>query len=321
MNSQPIQASALVSGDSDHELASIVALIRSRVLPAHKISTVIDNVGSAVKLVQLSEEDRLLAGPANASHEVIGAVTAEGLGEAMRDVHEWRDRDLDVRTVLDPTYPANLHSIFDRSPLVFVAGSWLEKIDSRSVAVVGTRRPSKLGTKRARRLSKELVEAKFSVISGLAAGIDTAAHTTALRTGGRTIAVMGTGLDHRYPPQNAVLAERILGENGALISQFFPHQPPTRWTFPLRNVVMSGLSLATIVVEASETSGARMQARVALQHGRTVFLLNSLVEKHDWARKYVSQGAYETVAIQVSSTKEIVDRLEGTGAADMPLAV
>jgi DNA processing protein len=122
-------------------------------------------------------------------------------------------------------------------------------------------------------------------------------------------AVIGTGLDRMYPPENADLADRIVGAGGAILSQFFPGQPPTRWTFPMRNVVMSGLSMATVVVEAGETSGARMQARVAMQHGRTVFLLRSLVEKHEWASKYVTDGAYGTRAIQISSAQEIVDRL------------
>src|SRR5439155_17831309 len=130
-----------------------------------------------------------------------------------------------------------------------------------------------------------------------------------------------TGLDRRYPPGNRSLAERILDADGALLSQFFPHQPPTRWTFPLRNVVMSGLTLATVVVEAGSTSGARMQARVALQHGRTVFLPRSLVATHEWASKYVHEGAYDTRAIEVATTEEIVERLAGNGVDARPLAV
>jgi DNA processing protein len=153
------------------------------------------------------------------------------------------------------------------------------------------------------------VESGFTILSGLALGIDTAAHTAALDAGGSTSAVVGTGLNRVFPPENSGLAERILASGGALLSQFFPAQPPTRWTFPMRNVVMSGLSMATVVVEASETSGARMQARVALQHGRTVFLLRSLVEQHAWAQKYVNEGAYGAFAIEIASTGEIVDRL------------
>lgn len=312
MTKIPSSPSELTKGEPDHELAAIVALIRSRVVPTHRLAGWIDHLGSAVQLVQLSEDDRLFV-PESPYHAVVGAVTPEQVLAASKDVASWRSRKLDIRTVLDPEYPDSLRTIFDRPPILFVSGRWIEEVDSPSVAVVGARKAGDDGLKRARRLSRELVEAGFTVNSGLAAGIDTAAHESALGAGGRTVAVMGTGLDKRYPSQNRELSERILESGCALITQFFPHQGPTQWTFPMRNVVMSGLSLATVVVEASKTSGARMQARVALQHGRTVFLLKSLVAKHEWARKYVSDGAYDTKAIEISSTQEIVDRLQGNG--------
>jgi DNA processing protein len=314
-----VDASSLRSGNPDHELAAITALLRAGVVPSYQLAAFIEHVGSAVELVQMSETDRLFV-PREAFHAVVGAVTAEDVAAAMRDVQAWRNRDLDARTVLDTEYPESLRAIFDRPPLLFVAGRWADDLDARSVAVVGTRRASVAGKKRARRLSTELVKAGFTVISGLAEGVDTQAHQAALAAGGRTIAVMGTGLDHIYPKANRSLAQQILDAGGALISQFFPHQTPRRWTFPLRNVVMSGLTLATVVVEASSTSGARMQARVALQHGRTVFLLRSLVAKHEWARRYVQEGAYGTRAIEVTSTQAIVDRLEGNGGTPHLLA-
>ena len=125
------------------------------------------------------------------------------------------------------------------------------------------------------------------VISGLAAGIDTAAHTTALAAGGRAVAVIGTGIDRAYPAQNAALQEEI-ATKGLLISQFLPGAPPTKTSFPMRNAVMSGYALATVVIEAAYQSGARMQARLALQHGRHVFLMRSLLQ-HDWARGYAER--------------------------------
>lgn len=237
----------LIPGNRTHELAAIVALIRSRAIPANRIAGIIDHNGSAVRVVQLSEEDRLFV-PPDATHDIIGAVTPEGRQAAIRDVEAWERRKLDVRSVLDPNYPANLHEIFNRPPLLFFVGSWREETDSRAVAVVGTRSASPAGIARARRLSRELVRAGFTVISGLATGIDAAAHAAALDAGGRTVAVMGTGIDFIYPPQNEELAKRIVESGGALISQFFPHQMPTSWTFPMRNVTMSGLALATVVV-------------------------------------------------------------------------
>ena len=176
--------------------------------------------------------------------------------------------------------------------------------DERSVAVVGTRRPSEGGLQRARDIASGLVAAGYTVVSGLADGIDTAAHLAALERGGRTVAVIGTGLHRAYPARNASLQQRI-ADDAAVVSQFWPDAPPTRTSFPMRNVVMSGLARATVVVEASHTSGARMQARFALEHGRPLFLLGSLL-KHDWARQFAERpGTYV-----VRSADEVVERVE-----------
>ena len=303
------EASQLEVGNRSHELASITALVKSRVVPAHRLSAYIDTYGSSVHLVQLSEDDLLMV-LKESSHEVIGAVTGEDLAKSMAEVGIWEESGMDVRSILDSNYPANLRGIFNRPPLLFVIGQWFEDRDSQSIAVVGTRKVSAVGIRRARKLSKELSEAGFTILSGMAMGVDTVAHEAALEWGSRTVTVMGTGVNHRYPLGNRALAQRIVDSGGALVTQFFPEQGPRQWTFPMRNIVMSGLSLATVVVEAGETSGARMQARVALQHGRTVFLLRSLVESHDWAKKYVEEGVYQTKAICISSTNEIVDRLQ-----------
>jgi DNA processing protein len=310
----------LRGGSREHELASTVALVRSEVVKTSVLGGLIDEVGSAVRLVQLSEDDRLFSMP-DSSHAVIGGVTDTDISRAYNDVLEWLKRGLDVRSVLDRTYPSELHEIFNRPPLLFVKGIFPPLGAIRFIAVVGTRKPTDDGLRRATRLAAELVDAGFGILSGLATGIDTVAHTAALEARGATSAVMGTGLDRLYPPENALLADRIVDSGGALLSQFFPRQHPTTWTFPLRNVVMSGLSLATVVVEAGETSGARMQARVALQHGRTVFLLQSLVAQHEWAQKYVTEGAYGTRAFAFSSTDDIVSCFSGSEANVERLAV
>jgi DNA processing protein len=289
------------------EITSIVALIRSATIPIDQIGSVVDYVGSAVEVVQATEGDRLslLGLP-----PLIGAVTDDAVERAHEEVSDWLLQTRSIWTVLDAAYPHNLHSVFNKPPMLFTQGLWVEDRDAHSVAVVGTRTPTDAGLRRATQLSRDLALAGFTVISGLARGIDSAAHRAALEHGGRTVAVMGTGIDRIYPNENADLAREILDAGGALLSQFFPRQPPTTWTFPKRNVVMSGLSLATVVVEASVTSGARMQARVALQHGRTVFLLKSLVDEHEWARKYVEEGVYGTTALTISSSTELIDRLE-----------
>jgi DNA processing protein len=207
-------------------------------------------------------------------------------------------------TVLDDDYPPNLRLIFNLPPFLFYRGS-LERTDVRSVAVVGTRAASEEGIRRARKMSTALVREGVTVLSGLAAGIDAAAHTSALEAGGRTIAVMGTGILRTYPPANKDLAEQIV-DNGALVSQFWPTQPPAKHTFPRRNVVTSGMSQGTVVIEASRTSGAKMQARLALQHGKLAFLVESLVTDQEWARKYLEEYPR---AVRVGDVQEVIDRL------------
>ena len=143
-----------------------------------------------------------------------------------------------ITTVLDDDYPMNLRTIFNLPPFLFYRGE-LRPDDAWSVAVVGTRNASDAGIARARKLSDALAEQGVTVLSGLARGIDTAAHEATLKAGGRTVAVMGTGIRKVYPAGNTELAERI-AENGALVSQFWPDAPPTSYNFPRRNVVTSG---------------------------------------------------------------------------------
>ena len=153
-------------------------------------------------------------------------------------------------------------------------------------------------------MSRLLAEQGVTVVSGLATGIDTAAHRAALDAGARTIAVLGTGITKCYPSENRDLAEAIT-TSGALVSQFWPTSSPSRYTFPRRNVVTSGISQGTIVIEATSTSGARMQARLALDHGKKVFLIRSLVTSQPWAREYVGKRG----AIEVADVDEVSAQL------------
>jgi DNA processing protein len=176
---------------------------------------------------------------------------------------------------------------------VFVRGS-LMAADDRSVAVVGTRRPSDEGVRAARRIAGSLARRGITVVSGMAEGIDTAAHSGALNEGGRTVAVFGTGISRVYPASNRSLA-RAIAAAGAAVSQFWPGMGPSRWSFPVRNIVTSGLSVGTVVVEAGPTSGARQQAEHALRHGKRLFLLQPLVADQPWAKEMM--GTPGVVAI------------------------
>lgn len=250
--------------DSASETAALVTLLR-------------DDAGRQVGLADRLEE----AGSARGILERESTLlTPQLLADAAADLARWSERGIRPVTLLDADYPENLRAVYDRPPLLFVMGR-LERRDSRSVAVIGSRRASASGRERACAITTRLIDAGYTIVSGLAAGVDTAAHVTALDAGARTIAVLGTGLERAYPPQNESLQQRIaLG--AAVISQFWPEAGPTRHSFPQRNALMSGLTLATVVVEAAQTSGARTQIRAALAHGRPVLLAGSLLEQR-WA--------------------------------------
>ena len=203
--------------------------------------------------------------------------------------------DAKLVTVLDDEYPANLRVVPSPPPFLFYRGE-LRRDDARSVAVVGTRQASEEGRRRSALLAERLVADGVTVISGLAKGIDAAAHMSTLDAGGRTIAVVGTGILRTYPKEHAALAEQIAG-SGAIVSQFWPDAPPTKQSFPMRNAVMSGISQGTAVIEAGSTSGAKMQARIALEQGKRAFLMASLVTREQWARDYLARGAIEVASV------------------------
>lgn len=207
-------------------------------------------------------------------------------------------------------YPKKLRDARHPVELLYYRGAW-ELTETRCVAVVGSRKPSDMGRARAERIAKGLVESGITVVSGLAAGIDTAAHKAAMEAKGRTIAVIGTPLGEVYPKENADLQERI-AHDFLVITQVpmlrYGLQGPNlnRLFFPERNVTMSALTEATIIVEAGETSGTLIQARAALQQGRKLFILDSAFQRSDltWPAKYEKQGA-----IRVRSFDEVMSHL------------
>jgi len=170
-------------------------------------------------------------------------------------------------------YPQKLREIFDPPFLLYYKGDLLAENDKFTIAVVGSRKFTNYGRQAAEKITRELAQNNIVVASGLALGIDTIAHQTALAAKGRTIAVLGTGIDRTsiYPANNALLAEKIWQNGGLLLSEFPPKTPPLKHHFPLRNRIVSGLSLGVLVIEASEKSGALITARAALDQNREVF--------------------------------------------------
>jgi DNA processing protein len=194
-------------------------------------------------------------------------------------------------------YPKKLRDARYPVELLYYQGAW-ELTEPRAVAVVGSRKATTAGLKRARQIARALVQRGFTVVAGLAEGIDTAAHVTALEAGGRTIAVLGTPLSSVYPAANRDLQQQIAREH-LVISQVpvlrYERQAPpqNRLFFPERNVTMSALTEATIIVEAGETSGTLTQARAALHQGRKLFILESCFLRDDltWPARYEAEGA------------------------------
>jgi DNA processing protein len=218
--------------------------------------------------------------------------------EVMRILKDAGAHRFGIRVNHAGDYPTKLRDARHPIELLYFQGTW-ELAESRCVAVVGSRIPTEEGKQRAARLARKLVEKDFTVVSGLAAGIDTAAHTAAIAaTGGRTIAVIGTPLGKCYPPANKELQDRIAREF-LLVSQVpvlrYREQDYrlNRFFFPERNVTMSALTEATIIVEASDTSGSLTQARAALQQGRKLFILDSCFARKDlkWPAAYERRGA------------------------------
>ena len=194
-------------------------------------------------------------------------------------------------------YPKHLRDAKDPIEVLYYSGN-LDLLSSRSVAIVGTRKPTEQGKKRTDKLVKLLVKDDYTIVSGLAQGIDSQAHHSALSVGGKTIAVIGTPLNKYYPKENKALQEYIADEH-LLISQvpFYRHSKQgisgNRLFFPERNKTMSALTLATIIIEASETSGTLIQARAALEQGRKLFILQSCFENPNitWPARFEKKGA------------------------------
>lgn len=279
---------SLVSVDRVREQAALLALLRDLKRGWGEVSDAVDEAGSALAVLERQafegQGDLFAADPAESIEE--------RLDTAETAIKAWDTAGMSLVTLLDDDYPDQLRSIHQRPPFLFYRGT-LNPGDAFGVAVVGTRHPSDDGHRRATDIAVGLAARGITVISGLATGIDTAAHRGALTVGGRTVAVIGTGLEKSYPKENAELQE-LLGREHLVLSQFWPDAAPTKHSFPMRNAVMSGYATATVVVEAAARSGAKMQARLALEHGRPVFLLDSLLE-HAWARDYAERPGTHVV--------------------------
>ena len=256
---------------------------------------------------------RFAACPGAVPSDFVDQATSERYAKAVHSyLAEAGVRNYGVRVHGAGEYPARLRDAEHPIELLYFQG-WWELVNSpRSIAIVGTRKPSEEGVRRTKRLVKSLLADDFTVVSGLAMGVDAVAHRTAIELGGRTIAVLGTPLTRAYPKENADLQAEI-ARNHLLISQvpikrYERAQNPTvnRHFFPARNITMSALTDATVIIEAGETSGTLVQARAALKQGRTLFILESCFQnpRLKWPHEYEKRGA-----VRVRDYNDIRERL------------
>ena len=224
--------------------------------------------------------------------EVIdGLVNFSGWGEIDEELRRVRDAGVEIVRFTSAEYPARLRMIADPPPFLYIKGA-LKAEDDQSVAIVGSRSASDFGRRVARDLARGLASLGFTVVSGMARGIDGSAHQSALQAGGRTIAVLGSGVERAYPPEHEALY-RGISENGAVISELPVGTRPMAFNFPARNRLISGLSLGVVVVEATEKSGSLITAALALEQGREVFAVpgEAGASRSRGAHQLIRQGA------------------------------
>lgn len=253
----------------------------------------IEQLGSPLSVLDASYDGQLIDADRDAELE-----TAAGR------LAEFERRGIRVSTLVSDDYPAALRTVHDAPPILYWQGSFSHR-DVDAVAIVGTRQPSQGGAAFAHNLATLLAGHGVPVVSGLARGIDTVAMRASLAVGGRTVGVIGTGHGVYYPKENAALQDEVASEH-LLLSQFAPGAPATKQTFPMRNVVMSGLSSATVIAEAGETSGTRIQARAAIKHGRPLILSAHVAGRIAWAREMLDTGYDVSVADTADDAAELV---------------
>ncbi len=287
------------------ELAAIYALSGAEGIGRRRLRTLMLRFGNAGAILKAGPEEL-------SSLDGLDRVIADSvLGTTVHEEH--RDKAVRIREagiriyhLMNPDYPSWLREIPDAPVLLYGTGELLEA-DQKAIAVVGTRSSSQYGHKAADELTRELVGQGFTIVSGLARGIDTQAHRTALDAGGRTIAVLGSGLDELYPRENTSLAREI-ARQGCVCTEYFLGAMPDAPHFPERNRIISGLSLGTVVIEAGDKSGAILTALQALEQNREVFAVpGSIYSKRSiGTNRLIKHGAK-----LVQTVDDILEELTG----------
>lgn len=276
----------------------------------HLFKRLIDHFGSPQVVFQASREELLQV--EGVYQRLVPAIKAQKApDQAKREIRLAMQKGYGIVTMTDPQYPPLLRQIPDPPPFLYVYGILDNSI--RNIAVVGSRNATDYGLSTTRRICRDLAICDFTIVSGMAKGIDTAAHTGALMGKGRTIAVLGSGLEKIYPAENRKLFHQI-AENGAVISEFELFTEPEAHNFPTRNRIISGVSLGTVIVEATKKSGSLITARLAAEQNREVFAVPGSIQsfKSMGTHTLIKQGAK-----LVEHAQDILDELSHMAAVEL----
>jgi DNA processing protein len=283
-------AVAVPPATPDNSQLAWLALTLAPGLGPRRILQAVENVGTAPRILELSLTDlEALRFPAPAVQYIAN-------GQAIADAaEEWRRVQAEGASLLsyaDEAYPERLREIFDPPPLLWIRGD-VALLSKPAIAVVGTRHPTPYGIGMAEMLSRDLALRGLIILSGMARGVDTAAHKGAIAAKSPTVAIWGTGIDVIYPKENKALAERILAGGGAIVSEYKLGTFPAPQNFPRRNRLLSGISVGVLVVEAGEHSGTRVTARCAIEQNRDVYAVpGNVTSKNAWGpNTLIKQGA------------------------------
>jgi DNA processing protein len=267
-----------------------LALILTPGMGARRVWKVIERLGEAERLFEASLTE--LEGLGLPAHSAQFCFDGKAREAAENELARVMEVGREIVTPADEDYPARLREIYDPPAVLWVRGE-VTLLAKPGIAVVGTRHPSPYGVGMAEMLSRDLAARGVVVLSGMARGVDTAAHKGALEAKGKTVAVWGTGIDVIYPKENKKLAETIVASGGAIVSEFPLGTFPAPQNFPIRNRVLSGMSVGVLVIEAAEYSGTRITARLAMEQNRDVYAVpGNVTNKNSWGpNTLIKQGA------------------------------
>jgi len=273
-----------------HEATYWLALALTEGLGPSRIRKLVEHFGTAERVFRASLTELEATGMRAVSAQALAS--GKSMELAQDELAKAAEAKARIISLSDPEYPPRLKEIYDPPVVLFVKGS-VELLSQPGLAMVGTRHPTPYGVGMAERLANDLAARGLVIISGLARGIDTASHRGAVAAKGKTIIVLGTGIDIVYPKENTRLAEQILALGGAMISEFPIGTSPTPQNFPIRNRIISGMSVGVLVVEAAEYSGTRITSRCALEQNRDVYAVpGNVTNKNSWGpNTLIKQGA------------------------------